>query len=127
MKAAPSINGTVEEVAAFFRVSIRIVYGWKKLGLIGHWQEGHNIVFGECHVIDWWIKYEDAAKGLKPGEAEERARILWRQHLGFSRAQDLLPRLEENARQLMAIMDLLKGLDPAQQSGKHGSLERIAA
>lgn len=94
MKSPPpkdSLTGTLEEVAAFFRVSIRTLHEWKEQTppVIGHWQLGRNICFGEEDVIACWAARHHAAAGAEPGELLESARRQWREHLKVCRA-DLL-------------------------------------
>jgi len=75
------MNGTYDEVAEFFRVTVQTVALWKKTGDIGCFQKGRAVTFGEQHVVDFWVANSREARGLKPGEAAAIALEKWRQFL----------------------------------------------
>lgn len=105
MKSPPpkdSLTGTLEEVAAFFRVSIRTLHEWKEQTppAIGHWQLGRNICFGEEDVIDAWVKRHRPAAGINLSDALESARRQWREHLKVCRADLLHAEINDLRRRL---------------------------
>ncbi len=73
-----SVNGTINEVADFFRVSIRTVHVWKDARRLPYWQEGRNLVFGEESVLDFWESGYVASRRMEPGETREIGRVQWR-------------------------------------------------
>jgi len=79
MSTGPTTTGTVEDVMAFFRVSLRTVREWY-LGVNGgkprltSWHEGRNVRFGEESVVELRVKFLRAGRAFAPGEAEEIAR-----------------------------------------------------
>lgn len=78
-----SVNGTIEDVASFFRVSVRTVMEWKAANPpeIAHWQKGRNIMFGVEAVIELKVKHLMKTPGMKPGDAERQARTEWADHM----------------------------------------------
>lgn len=78
-----SLNGTLSDVAAFFRVTERTVKRWKMAGQIGAWQLGGALVFGEDDVVKLWRGFH---RDAEPG-SELEARRLWREHLGVRSAE----------------------------------------
>jgi phage terminase Nu1 subunit (DNA packaging protein) len=87
----PSINGTIEELASFFRVSVRTVQAWKNATppVITYWQIGRNVMFPEESVIELKVKRSRYSRAMKPGEAQDVARREWREHLKLCRADQL--------------------------------------
>ncbi|MDB6022968.1 MAG: hypothetical protein JWQ04_2825, partial [Pedosphaera sp.] len=75
------INGTLADVAAFFRLSERTVERWTTRAEgtpeLAHWQEDRRVMIPESAVVEKYVRNFRAAKGLKPGELEERARRDW--------------------------------------------------
>lgn len=84
MNPEPTTTGTIADVAAFFRVSVRTVAEWKaeRPPRLAFWQEGRNVCFGEESVVALRAKMLVASSRLQPGEAESIARKEWRAHLG---------------------------------------------
>src|SRR5437868_5306094 len=66
MSDRTSINGTIDDVASLFRVSVRTVQDWKKERIIRAWSEGRNVIFDEEAVLDMyetrctWLGLTDA-------------------------------------------------------------------
>lgn len=91
-----SINGTIAEVAAFFNKSVRTVQRWYKPPpgepeMIGHWCIGRCLVFGECHIVACWLKFNRDLEGLLPGVARTRAVEAWRSFIRAYRAAQAAP------------------------------------
>ena len=80
-RALESANGTVEDAASFFRVSIRTVWRWVKERRLSYWHEGRNLVFGEEAIIDFRLANFVTARGVTTGQAREIIRREWRGHL----------------------------------------------
>ncbi len=83
MKNDISINGTIDDAAAFFRVSRPTVERWlaESPPVLGHWKIGRNVTIGEEHAVELWLDRERIARRLLPADAQERARKLWRNHI----------------------------------------------
>jgi len=84
-----SVNGTLRDVAAFFRVSERTVKRWIKQTppVIAVWRQGRHLMFGEEAVLEAATAGYLAARRLNPGEAKEIARRQWREHLRVRSAE----------------------------------------
>lgn len=81
-ESAASVNGTLQDVAAFFQCSDRTVRRWcQGKNRLGHWKQAGLIVFGEDDVVSWWLRFHRDGQALKPGAGEAAARELWRQHV----------------------------------------------
>lgn len=103
---ATTTTGSVEDVAAFFGVSVRTVQNWRAANppVIGSWQEGRNIRFGEDDVVKLWVERHIERAGYKPGEALEIARRQWHDHLQVRQADaELRARVHELSDQLLAL------------------------
>ncbi len=100
-----SANGTIEEVAAFFRVSVRTIHEWKAANppKIGNWSMGRNVSFGEDDVVAVWVRHHRRGSAGRPGDGEAMARTLWRRHLELVRADEILPRLDEVVKRLQVL------------------------
>ncbi len=99
-----SLNGTIADVASFFRVSVRSVQQWQKLKKIGFWKDGRNVIFGEESIVELRAAGYVASRRLEPGEASARARREWREHLKIRRS-------EETAERLSIVEDRLAQLE----------------
>jgi hypothetical protein len=92
----PTTTGTIADVAAFFRVSVRTVAEWKaeRPPRLAFWQEGRNVCFGEEAVIDLRARMTMSEGRRSLDEARETARREWREHLAVRRPEsDLLKRV----------------------------------
>lgn len=100
-----SVNGTIAEVASFFRVSERTVNEWKSESppAIAFWQYGRNIIFGEEAIVDCYEKRYMSARGMQPGEIREIARKEWREHLKIARADRIAGELRELRRRVQDL------------------------
>ncbi len=89
MNSEPTTTGTIADVAAFFRVSIRTVAEWKaeRPPRLAFWQEGRNVCFGEEAVIDLRARMTMSEGRRSLEEAREIARREWREHLSVRRAE----------------------------------------
>lgn len=79
------INGTVEDVAAFFRVSVWTVREWttkaKGSPALAHWNEDRRVMIPESAVIAKYARGYRGAKGLKLEDNEKLALRDWRAHM----------------------------------------------
>jgi hypothetical protein len=98
-----SRNGTIGEVAQFFRVSVRTVKRWnaERPPRIAFWRDGACLVYGEEDVCRYRAQHYVADRRLAPGEALELARREWRRHAhlrtverGAWSVEDLVKRVE---------------------------------
>ena len=103
--STPTVNGTLADVAAFFRVSERTVKRWVAAGEIGRWKVGGNLMFTEEDVVKRMADGYVASDRLLPVEAAARARREWRELLQVrgdqGGLQDLLRRVGELERRLV--------------------------
>lgn len=90
-----STNGTIEDVASFFRVVVRTVQEWKGRRLIGSCQQGRVVVFLEEHVVEFGAdpgRFTWPSR-LDPGTAAETVRRQWREHLRLRAAMSVEARV----------------------------------
>lgn len=99
-----TLNGTYEDVASFFATTTQTVGEWKRDGKIGFWQEGRNVVFGEEHVVEYWVKHSKEARGLKPGEAADECRRKWEKHLQIRSTDEAIDGLRERVFKLETFL-----------------------
>ena len=85
MSVSATTTGTCEDVAAFFRVSVRTVQNWISTPkpLLTFWREGRNLCFGEDAVVELRVKFVVMSRAYAVGEAEEIARREWRNLLAL--------------------------------------------
>ena len=118
---ASSTNGTIEDVATFFTKDVQTIARWMKESppFIGHWKHGRNIVFGEDHVVECWIKCEVQAERLRVDghtypTADESARRAWREHLRIRQTADevdvLRARIDDQEKQINHLGKLIHGV-----------------
>lgn len=86
MSHTPTINGEVEDIMAFFRVSERTVREWTDARLIGSCKPGRKVVFGEEDVVAWWCAHRHEARGMSASQAAANARNLWREFMAVRQA-----------------------------------------
>lgn len=101
MSDRTSINGTIDDVASFFRVSVRTAQHWKKERIIRAWSEGRNVIFDEEAVLDLYESRCTTARRMEPGELREIGRREWRSHLEVRNGECGLRSLEQQ----MAILN----------------------
>lgn len=85
----PSLNGTIEDVAAFFRVSPQTVRDWsnKTEGhdqLISPTKHGRNVSYSEDAILACYLRGTKFATIEEKNAAEPGVRKLWREHLGLA-------------------------------------------
>lgn len=93
-------NGSIEDVAAFFDKSVRIVASWKKEEKIGHFQIGQAVWFSAENVSAFAVEHYHASKFSKTPAAEVKAQVTedWKEFLGLqisnSRFESRLEKVE---------------------------------
>ncbi len=96
MRVEATTTGTVEDVAAFFRVSVRTVQNWiaNPKPRLTFWREGRNLCFGEAAVVELRVKFLIASRAYAAGEPEEIARREWRDLLAVRQSAIRNPQSE---------------------------------
>ncbi len=89
MSDSATTTGTVDDVAAFFRVDTRTVQRWisGSKRRLTYWREGRLPKFGEAAVVELRVKFLKESRAYEPGEAEEIARREWRDLLEVRRTE----------------------------------------
>jgi excisionase family DNA binding protein len=70
------MTGTIQDVAGFFRVSVRTVQEWiaGPEPRLTHWKEGRNVRFGEEAVATFWAQRQHLAVDPEESLAERKSR-----------------------------------------------------
>lgn len=110
--SAEALNGTMADVAAFFRVSARTVKRWnsERPPRIAFWRDGGRVMYGEEDVCRYRAAHYVASERLQAGEALERARREWRGAVHSPRSTLHSPAsIEDLARRVSTLEALVLG------------------
>jgi hypothetical protein len=106
-----SVNGTFEDVIAFFRISERTGRRWLKERppRLAYWRQGRNQVFGEDAVVELKAESYVTSRRMAPGEAREIARREWREHLHVRQSAPITGDLAELRARVERLEKLVEG------------------